>query len=272
MDISLSAILVVGRSRERAQACLDALSLQTASEEMEIVLVDIAPEETPPLESGAERIQYLRRHEKTPWSQVRAEAVKRSRAPVVAFIEDHCLPSAGWAEALIEAHKGPWAAVGYAFTNGSADTYLFRSMMMAEYGFWMSPVHHGRTNYLPGNNVSYKRDLLLSFGEQLEQLIAVDFNVQEALRQRGHELFTESRALTAHQFYASVPGLLRANGVYARLLAANRAKSQSWGFWRRLLYGVSVPLAVPVLRLVRLGSDQRQIEFPRRQLEIPTRD
>jgi hypothetical protein len=42
----------------------------------------------------------------------------------VAFIEDHGFPARDGAEKLIEAHVGPWAAVGYAFTNANPKSYL----------------------------------------------------------------------------------------------------------------------------------------------------
>jgi hypothetical protein len=35
-----------------------------------------------------------------------------ARAPIVALAEDHAFPAPGWAEALIAAHRDPWAAIG----------------------------------------------------------------------------------------------------------------------------------------------------------------
>ena len=39
--------------------------------------------------------------------------------PWWSLCEDHCFPADGWAEALVAAHQGPWAAVGPAFLNAN---------------------------------------------------------------------------------------------------------------------------------------------------------
>ena len=40
-------------------------------------------------------------------------------APVVALSDDHCFPEPGWGEALVDAHRGPWAAVGPVVANAN---------------------------------------------------------------------------------------------------------------------------------------------------------
>jgi hypothetical protein len=254
----LSVVLVAGPLRPRAQRVVDALGEQTVRDEIEIIVVDLAPEGMPRLEiASGMRATYLRRSRSFGWSRARAAGVHLARAPIVAFIEDHCYPAPGWAKALIEAHGEGWAAVGYAFTNANPETWLGRAALVNDYGFWMHPARRGPTTVLPNQNVSYKRDLLLSFGEQLETILTPDFTLHQVLLQRGLGMFVESRALAAHDNATHLPSLTRGHLAFARLLGARRAKSQSWGPVRRIVYGVLAPPVLPVLQALRLFASLR---------------
>src|SRR5262245_31224869 len=115
---ALSAVLVVGPRRARSQRALNALCAQTAIDAIEIIVVDVAPPEVPRLVTrpGA-RVTYVSRPATEILAEARHKALRHVNSPIVAFVEEHCVAARTWAEVLIETHKGPWAAVGYAFTN-----------------------------------------------------------------------------------------------------------------------------------------------------------
>jgi len=220
---------------------------------MEIIIVDLAPEGVPTLTAGTEvTVVYLSRPQIKRWGRARLEAVRASRAPIMAFIEDHCFPARNWAETLIEAHAGPWAGVGYAFTNANPKSYLSRASMLARYGLFTHPARRGPARFISGNNVSYKRDILIGLGERLETLLEIDFNLQEELIRQERSMFVEARALAAHQNYTSLAGECRAGQPYCRLLAAHRARVNAWGAPRRVFYGILTPIGAPAIRLARL--------------------
>ncbi|HYN09038.1 MAG TPA: glycosyltransferase [Vicinamibacterales bacterium] len=250
----LSVVLVAGSQRTRAQRVLDALAAQTVAAGIEVVVVDVSRPSLPPLDTSRLRTTYVRRPDIDRWAAARVEGVRAASAATVAFIEDHCFPARTWAEILIETHRDPWVAVGYAFTNANPQTYVSRSSMLARYGGFAHPCHGGPSRFLSGNNVSYKRQVLLDFGAALEGLLAIDFNLQELLGQRGVAMFVESRALAAHQNFTSVIKEGRAGHAYCRLLAARRAESQSWGAARRVVYGLAAPVGAPIIRVARLLS------------------
>ncbi|HYN81312.1 MAG TPA: glycosyltransferase [Gemmatimonadaceae bacterium] len=249
----ISAVLVAGSQRARAQRVVDALAVQTAVQVLEIVVVDLAPPETdrlriPELVNHA----YASRPDIVRWGVARAEGARLASGEIVAFIEDHCFPARDWAEVLIEAYSSPWAGIGYAFTNANPESYISRSSLMARYGSFVHPARRGRAGLLSGNNVSYRRDLLLSFGSALDDLLAIDFNFQEVLNKRGIAMFVESRAVAAHQNFTSVTKEGITGHHYCRLLAAKRAETQSWTRTRRLIHGIGAPLGSPAIRLGRL--------------------
>ncbi len=250
----LSVVLVAGSQRVRAQRVLHALVAQTVAAEIEVVVVDVSRPSLPRLDTTGLRTEYVCRPDIDRWGAARAEGVRRASAGTVAFIEDHCFPARTWAEFLIETHREPWAAVGYAFTNANPRSYVSRSSMMARYGMFAHPCHGGPSRFLSGNNVSYKRQVLVELGSALEDLLAIDFNLQELLDQRGVPMFVEARALAAHQNFTSVIKEGRTGHAYCRLLAARRAETQSWGAAHRIVYGLAAPVGAPLIRVARLLS------------------
>src|SRR5438309_4229369 len=104
-------------------------------------------------------------------ARARAAGVRHATASLVAFAEDHSYPDPHWAEALIAGHRGPWAAVGPAMCNANPHSTLSWANLAIEYGPWLDPVPGGPVDHLPGHNSSYKRDLLLAYGSQLEAML-----------------------------------------------------------------------------------------------------
>lgn len=252
----LTAIVVIGDCRTRAQRVIHSLCSQTFGGQMEIIVVDIAPETTPALAPKAGTsipYRYLRMPDEPHWGEAKAEAVRQASGEVVAFIEDHCFPAPRWAEAVARAFQsGPWAAVGYAFTNANPRSYWSRAGLFCDYHPWLKPIPGGPSRLLPGNNVAYRREQILVYGDRLATVIAPDFVLLEQLVQAGHTLYMEKDALAAHQNFVSPLPFLAANHLYCRMLGANRATMGQWSLGRRLFYGVAVLPGAPFLKFMRL--------------------
>lgn len=249
----LSAIVVVGNLRSRAQRVIDALSRQTAKDRIEVIVVDTASPDQPPLSVDSGVIcHYLRRPELEIYAQARCAGLEAASSPVAAFIEDHCIPSAGWAQALISAHREDWAAVGYAFINPDPDNFWCRASMVNDYGLWLHPCTDQPVELMPGNNISYKRDALTQFNGQLERLLTPDYNLQQKLLAQGRRMRIEPEAKAAHQGFRSLGPAMRANFSYARLLAARRAEMQHWSMGRRIVQAILTPPLAPLLGSIRL--------------------
>lgn len=195
-------------------------------------------------------------------ARARAAGVRAASAPVVAFVEDHAFPVKGWAEALIAAHRQPWAAVGPVIANANPRTLTSWVNLVIEYAPWLDPCPGGRAEHLPGHNGSYKRAVLLDYGATLESMLDAESILHWDLRAKGHELYLEPAARTFHQnFSATFPSApLRFNG--GRLFAASRARH--WPALRRLLYCAGAP----VIPFVRLGRIMRELRKPGRRRDL----
>jgi hypothetical protein len=251
----MSVVMVVGACRERAQHALDRLCAQTRIDLLEIVVVDLSVSPAPALSfpAGAP-VTLVAAGGVDNWGEARRQGLERTSAPVIAFIEEHCFADPGWAAALIEAHQQPWASVGYAFRNANPESYVSRAAMVTDYGLWLDPVPRGRVSWLPGNNVSYKRDAFLSLGDRLEDALATDFVAHEAFRERDLAMFVEPSAVASHVNFTTVRETAYTNYVWCRAMAARRARASGWSALRRIAQAVVTPAIAPVFRWARLAS------------------
>lgn len=245
--------MVVGACRRRAQHALDRLCAQSPIDALEIVVVDVAAPGVPRLSipSGAP-VAIVPAGGLDHWGKARRLGLERTSAPVVAFIEEHCFAEPGWAAALLEAHEGPWVSVGYGFGNANPESYVSRAAMVTDYGLWLDGPPRGRVRWLPGNNVSYKREAFLSLGDRLEGALATDFVAHETFRERGSPMFVEPRAIAKHMNFTTVHETAITNYVWCRAMAARRADSAGWSRARRVAQALVTPATAPVYRVVRL--------------------
>lgn len=269
----LSVILVVGGQRKRAAAALRSLLEQSAIDRMEVLLFDLGPEESPPLAgSDDDRVRITRYTPEFLLGRARAEGVRAAKAPVVTFLEEHCLAQPGWAEAMILAHQGPWAAVGCAFICANPDSGCSNKTFRLTYGAYIqTETHRGPTALVAGQNSAFKRDVLLRYDDQLELMMEADLVLQWKMIEDGHRLFYEPAAKIAHRNENTVrsicPGAFYWNWCFANV----RAEVFEWNFTDKALRIALAPL-IPWVRLAKklmLISHLEPRQFIQFLLDIP---
>lgn len=255
---SLSVIMVTPDRFARLWHTLERLRTQSAAAEIEIVVV--APSAAAAEVDGRDLAGFFghRIVETGPATSSavrRAAGVRAARAPVIAFTEDHCLPEPGWARALIDAHRRPWAAVGPAFRNGNPESLTSWVNLLIEYGPWVSPVEPGPRGHIPPHNSSYKRDLLLEYGDRLEEMLEAETVLQWDLRARGHELYLEPAAETSHYNVSLLGPTIPLRLAVGRMFGAARVRG--WSLGKRMAYVAASPL-IPLVRFARMAPVARR--------------
>lgn len=252
MSKDLTVVLAVGARRDRAVGCLASILAQEPIDRLEVLLFELGPEGVAPLPgSDHPSVRVLRRPPDTLYSAAKAEGVRVASAPVVAFIEEHVRAHPGWAAALIEAHRGPWAGVGPEVHNGNPRVALSRTIQLINYHSWMPPAPRAEFGMLPGHNSSFKRDVLLSYGDGLQDLLRAEVVLHLRLHRDGHRLLLEPAARIEHINESTIGSAMRGRFLWNRIYAPQRARSFGWSRTRRLLYVVGMPL-VPLYSLARL--------------------
>jgi hypothetical protein len=249
----LSVLLVTPDDFATIRRTARHLQAQTVRDQIELLIAAPSREALGAFESDVEGFHSVRVVAVGPiqvLSDAKLSALKLASAPVVAFAEDHCFPEPGWAAALIAAHERDCAAVGPLMSNGNPRTIASWVAFVLHFGCCAGPPAARSTEHLPWHNTSFKRDILLEFEADLPFLLLNEGMLLARLRAKGHDLFFDPAARTAHVNISLLSSWFLHAYWGGRLYGSGRAREHKWSPLRRLVYVGGSPL-VPALRLRR---------------------
>lgn len=256
MEPMITVVLPTWDTFDALRTTIAHLGRQTIADRIELIIsapgadrFQMDDDAVAPLHS----VRVLEAGDLTATGPARANAIREARADVVAFTEDHCFPDPDWAEALVRAHEEPHAAVAPALRNANPETLVSRADLFLGYGRWLAPGRRGLMDLLPGHNISYKRRVLIEYGEELDHLMEAETLLLWDLRRQGHTLLFEPAATTAHTNFSRTSVWLDAQWHLGRVFGATRATG--WSALRRAAYALGSP-AIPIIRvghIVRYG-------------------
>jgi hypothetical protein len=263
----MSVLIATPHSFETLGKLIDELKAQRACDKLEVVILAASRERLRLDESVLKEFHSYQVIEVGPFHSVatpRAVGVRAARAPVVAFAEDHAYPAPGWAEALIEAHRQPWAAVGPAIINANPQTRISRTDLFLCYGPFVAPAQSGVVSSVAGDNSTYKRGLLLKYGDRLEAMLEDEGALHRDLRAKGYQLYLEASAQTRHLNFTRMSAWLSLRYHGGRVYGARRVEQNHWSLLRRLIYIAASPLfpllqVWPLLRVIRRPGRQPEL-------------
>jgi glycosyltransferase involved in cell wall biosynthesis len=248
------SVVIVADAYETIRKTVRHLRAQTVADRIELVVV--APDGELGLDEGelaelhSHRVVRVGDIRSLSWA--RAPGIRAAAAPIVALAESHCFPEPEWAERLLAAHADGWAVTGPAVFNANPSTVVSWVNLLLDYGPWLGPTPGGELDDLPGHNSSYRRDLLLAFGERLEKLLEAETIMHAELRAAGHRLYQEPGARAAHLNVTRTASWIGERFQTGRRFAS--ARGYSWPAWRRAAYAAGSPL-IPAVRFRRLLRD-----------------
>jgi hypothetical protein len=259
----LSVILVTDQYRT-IRPVLARLRAQAARAQLEIVLVipqGHALEPEPGALEGFGGVRCVEAPSIVPLAAARVAGIHAATAPVVVIGETHSFPLPGWAEALIEAHAGPWAVVVPGFVNANPESALSWAAFIRDYGLWVEGLPAGPLGTVPAYNIAVKRDALLALDGRLEEMVSNGEVLIQSLHAAGHRACFHPAAAIEHANVSRPQAWLAQRFVTGRVLGASRARR--WSPARRLLYLCAAPL-IPAVILRRLSGSVRQVLRTRR--------
>ncbi len=261
----MSVIVITPDGYDTIRRLIGRLHLQSVRQELEIVIVAppgaVTDGADPKLRDFAGfRTVETKNMDST--ARARAAGIRAATAGIIALTEDHSLPEPGWAEALIRAHEGDWAAVGPAVRNGNPQSLVSWANFLIEYSEWLDPAPGGEVSHLPGHNSSYEREVLLAYGDELDRWLEAESVLHWDLKAKGHRLYLEPAAKTQHFNFSRLGPSIALRFHAGRLFAGMRRSA--WGPARRFVYAAGSPL-IPFVRLYRMV---RQLCRPNRPRQL----
>jgi hypothetical protein len=112
------------------------------------------------------------------------------------------------------------------------------------YGRYTEPVEPGEINDLPGHNTSYKRSILLDYGDELRNMLIRTNIMHMDLRARGCRLYMENKARTNHVNVSKTSSIFFDLFYNGQLYTAALAQYKRWSISKRILHSLLEPLII----------------------------
>lgn len=188
---------------DRLERCLEALERQTASDSIEVIVVDDGSVNRVGVEESVRdrpRVRLVRQAGAGP-AAARNTGVRAARGAYICFTDDDCEPRAEWVERLAGSLSGgAVAAAGVTFSGSPGNPLAEASELIAAA---LSPAHNGGEGlaFAPSNNLGCRAELLaaIPFDETFPVAAGEDRDWCARLRAAGHLLVRESAAVVVHR-------------------------------------------------------------------------
>jgi hypothetical protein len=263
----MSYVVATDDDFETIRPVIDVLRRQTVSDQLEVVLPGLPPQALAQAEhelDGFRAVKAVTTGPSVSLGEARAAGVRAASAPIVFIGETHSFPHSQLAETLLEAHAGPWAAVTPAVGNANPEGALSWAGFLSDCGAWVEGLPSGEIEFAPIYNASYRRSVLLEFGDNLGSALSHGDMIRVAFRARRHRTYFESTATIDHLNTSGLGDYVRVRFWAGVAIGAQRA--QRWSWHRRLLYLCGAPL-LPAVYLARVrsgvGPARRKWRVPR---------
>ena len=257
-DPAMSVVLVAAERYDTLRRTMSYLRRQTIAEELEIIVASPKPEGIVvdvEDQNTFHSVRVIRAPGGEMMSATRAAGIRTATAPYVALSEDHTCPAPEWAEALLARHRQGYAVVGPLMCNANPGTVVSWASFLLAYAPWVEREDACEMNVVAGHNTSYRRDLMMDYGDELDLLLGAEGIIHRELREKGHKVFFEPRAQTSHINMSCTWPYLLGFFHHGRLFGSMQARR--WWWPKRLLWTAASP-AVPLLRVARLVRTIRE--------------
>ena len=183
---TLCVVVVSFNGDKLLDECLAALVSQPDSQQIEVhVISKKGRPDAPPGHGCRTPIHWHEVTGTTTIPAMRRLGIEKSNSELLALLEDDCLVGPQWLQAVLTAHKSGYPAIGGPIEPGNFDRGLDWAVFYCEFARFLAPFS-GVVKALPGNNVSYKKQVL-DKADTREGFYEVFFH--ESLQKAGTELF-----------------------------------------------------------------------------------
>lgn len=228
--------------------CLEAVERLRTSLRLEVVVVDrLGGEVADTVRRRFPEVRLLPTAPDATIPQMRDLAFREVRGPAVAVIEDHIIVPPKWGRQLLTALEAGHDVVGGPIENAATERWIDWASFLCEYSACLPPLPAGPADWLPGNNVVYRRAVLERYRSVTAEG-AWENRLHDAIRADGGTLWCQADLLVGHKKHYTFGEYLSQRFLYARSYAGARVRKASGT--GKAGYGLAA-LALPPLLLYR---------------------
>jgi hypothetical protein len=181
--------------------------------------------------------------------ELRALGVEHSRGHVLAIIEEHCVASPGWLQAIQDSLRRGDVAVGGPILDDDYDRITDWVVYFSEYHNYLPPWSEGERYTLNGANIAYLRQNLLNHQDVLSsgywEVVLHPLLAREGTFRAAPSMCVNHTGPFGYRYY------LRQRYLLSRVWGGMQRKRVS--SFRRFVYLLAAPV-LPVLLLSRMAK------------------
>ena len=231
--------------------CVRALENQRGDFDAEIIVVSCCNDSTAEhIKKNFPCVKLLQLSERLSIPELRAIGISHATGDIIAITEDRCIAQENWFEEIIKAHKLGYEAVGGAIENGGIHRIVDWAVYLCEYSHMMLPIPYGEVNSIPGNNASYKREILDKVDESIKRNYW-EFFLHEEMRKLGVKFLSVPTIVVRKKKEFGFLYFLTQRFHYSRSFAGMRRSNIPVP--KRLLHALFSPL-LPFLMIRRIAK------------------
>jgi glycosyltransferase involved in cell wall biosynthesis len=235
--------------------CLESVMTQETSASFEVIVVDSSNDGTEQLvRDRFPNVTLIHLPKRTNAAAARNIGIRRSRAPVVAFLDADCVPEVHWVDAILKAHEGPFDLVSGGLVPATPHTLAGLMLFTIEFSEFLPRSRPRQTAFAPSCNISAKVKALASVGffpEESQRSHDLIFCWRYARLGRGPILF-EPAIRVRHISRAGLRDALQHLALLGRFSAMVRRAHPMRGSFL-VAWPALIPLLVPFRYVCILG-------------------
>jgi hypothetical protein len=252
MEPKITVSIMVGDQRERAGHCLQSVLAQDGIEEAEVLLLDLSHQKYPPL-AGSDHpsVRLVKIDQDMTDGELRAYSARNARGEIVAYLEEHAIVRQGWLDVLIRDFALGYVGVCALPRNLNPGAGISDAVSIMNFLPWLKVTKPTEFKYLPGHNSAYRRDALLSFGNDLPDLLSSEILLCWQMNMRGQKMLMDPAAQFIHMNEEELGMIVQGYYYWNLLFGQSRARIYHWSLIRRVAQVLAIPL-LPFVRSFRI--------------------
>lgn len=249
----LSILIATKNSSKHISLCLESIEKQYRQEETEVIVADASTDSTASIiEKRFQWVRIFSCDSSASSADLKSKAILESRGDIVALTEPHCIVDENWVKSIIKAHESSYSIISGAVEPKGIIRLTDWAAFFCEYGPFLLPITKGKHNEMAGNNISYKRNCLSKYNDDISRNGFWKAFIHSRMMKNGESMLTDPTVIVYHNKKVSFLAFLRKRYYYGRCFGGMRIKGMEIS--RRVLY-ILLSTAIPFLYTLRSAKN-----------------
>lgn len=244
----ISVIVPCTNSLSDFRTCAAALEAQTGPKPEIIAVERLGPEFVSRVEAEFPDARIVSVASDSTIPQMRAVGIRAASADAIGVIEDHVIVPPEWTERMLGELAAGSDVVAGPVDNLATETLVDWAAFLCEYSAVLPPLNDGPSDWLPGNNTVYRREVLERFDSLLDDG-KWENHLHDHMRDGGVTLTLRNDIISGHKMHYTFGLYFSQRYLYSRSFAGARVKGEPLG--KRILMGF-MAFALPPLVYFRV--------------------